>query len=48
MVVKKIISVLKEGTLDNGIKAATDVIGGLGDDAVKQKLENLVVKTVFK
>ncbi len=32
---KEIISVLKSGTLDDGIKVANDVIGGLGDDAVE-------------
>jgi RHS repeat-associated protein len=32
---KEVISVLNSGTLDDGIKVATDVIGGLGDDAVE-------------
>lgn len=33
---KEIITVLKEGTLENGIKVANDAIGGLGDDAVEK------------
>ncbi len=33
---KEIVTVLKEGTVGNGIKVANDAIGGLGDDAVEK------------